>query len=234
MYHRVWPNVQDALTVTPQSLRAQWEFLRDDGYECLTMERFLAMMRAEVPAPKKAFLITFNDGYRNTLEHALPLLEEFGWEATNFIIAGAIDGTYAADRESGPAAKMDADELRRVAGPHMRLGLHGYQHENFSGKKLEQIEAIIRRSVELFEEASIPFTKVLAYPYGARPKDQLALQVLKAWMSNFGIEAAFGIGNRPQAAPALDLYELKRIDMRGEDTLDDFKLKIRRGRTSVL
>jgi peptidoglycan/xylan/chitin deacetylase (PgdA/CDA1 family) len=230
MYHRVWPNLQDGLTVTPQALRAQWEYLRNVGYECLGMEKFLAIMRAETPAPKKAFLLTFDDGYHNNLEHVLPLLEEFDWEATVFVIAGTVDGSYALDADSGPARKMNADELRRIAGKHVKLGLHGYRHENFSETKLDAIEKAVRMSVEVLEKANLPFANVLAYPYGARPKDELELQVLKAWMSNFGIEAAFRIGNKPQAAPALDLYELKRIDIRGEDTLDDFKLKLRKGK----
>lgn len=230
MYHRVWPNLQDGLTVTPQALRAQWEYLRAEGYECLPMDRFLRMMRAEEPAPKKAFVLTFDDGYHNNLEHVLPLLREFDWEATIFIIAGTIDGAYTLDEASGPARKMAKDALRSIAGPNVRLALHGYKHENFSETKLDALEKTMRRSVEVFEEAGIPFTKLLAYPYGARPKDPLEFQVLKAWMSNFGIEAAFRIGNKPQAAPALDLYELKRIDIRGEDTLDDFKVKLRKGK----
>lgn len=230
MYHRVWPNVQDGLTVTPQALRAHFEHLRAEGYECLTMDRFLGIMRAEEPAPKKAFLLTFDDAYHNNLEHLLPLLQEFEWEATVFVIAGTVDGSYSLDADSGPARKMSADELRRIAGPNVRLALHGYRHENFSNEKLEALEKVMRKSVEVLEAAGIPFTRVLAYPYGARPKDPLEFQVLKAWMSNFGIEAAFRIGNKPQAAPALDLYELKRIDIRGEDTLDDFKTKIRKGK----
>ncbi len=230
MYHRVWPNLQDGLTVTPQTLRAQWEYLRSEGYECLGMDRFLEIMRAESQAPEKAFVLTFDDGYYNNLEHVLPLLEEFGWEATIFIIAGTIDGSYPLDAGSGPARKMGADELRRIAGKHVRLGLHGYRHENFSEAGLDAIEKALRSSVDTFEAAGIPFAKVLAYPYGARPKDKLEFQVLKAWMSNFGIEGAFRIGNKPQPAPALDLYELKRIDIRGEDTLEDFKIKLRKGK----
>ncbi len=232
-YRRVWPNVQDSQTVTPQSLRAQWSFLRDEGYECLPMDRFLAILRAEEPAPKKAFVLTFDDGYYNNLTQALPLLREFGWEATVFISAGVLDGSYPLDVDSGPARRMGTEELREIAGPNMRIGLHGYRHENFSGKKLDALEAIIRKSAELLEEAGIPFAKVLAYPYGARPSDRLELQVLKAWMSNFGIEAAFRIGNRLQRAPALDLYEVNRVEIRGEDTLDDFQLKVKRGRATV-
>jgi hypothetical protein len=49
-------------------------------------------------------------------------------------------------------------------------------------------------------------------------------------MSDFGIEAAFRIGNKPQRSPATDLYELKRIDIRGGDSLEEFKIKLRKGK----
>jgi len=120
--------------------------------------------------------------------------------------------------------------LRGMVGPHIRLGLHGYHHENFSEHPVEELEQVVRSSCAAFEQAGIPYQKVLAYPYGARPKDWKAFLGLKAWMSDFGIEAAFRIGNKPQQVPAADLYELKRIDIRGEDSLEDFKIKLRKGK----
>ena len=230
MYHRVWPGLRDGLTVMPEDLRAHWSYLRDAGYECLTMARFLSAVRGESKIPGKAFLLTFDDGYRNNLTYVWPLLQEFGWEATIFIIAGTLDGSMGLEETGGPAAHLDVEELRRMVGPHIQFGLHGYHHENFSEFPIEELEGAVRASCTAFEQAGIPYQKVLAYPYGARPKDQNEFLSFKAWMSDFGIEAAFRIGNKPQPAPATDLYELKRIDIRGEDSLRDFKIKLRKGK----
>jgi peptidoglycan/xylan/chitin deacetylase (PgdA/CDA1 family) len=230
MYHRVWPGLRDGLTVTPEDLRAQWTYLRDAGYECLTLARFLSIVRGESKPPQKAFLLTFDDGYRNNLTHVLPLLKAFGWEATIFIIAGTLDGSMSLDEDDELTRKLSADELRSMAGTQVQFGLHGYHHENFSSFSIDELEQAVRKSCTAFEQAGIPFQKVLAYPYGARPKDHNDFFRLKAWMSDYGIEAAFRIGNKPQRAPATDLYELKRIDIRGEDSPQDFKIRLRKGK----
>ena len=230
MYHRVWPGLRDGLTVTPEDLRAQWLYLRDSGYECLTLTRFLAIMRGEGKPPAKSFLLTFDDGYRNNLDYVLPLLKEFGWEATIFIIAGTLDGSMSPDEDHEAAKKLSIEELESMAGPNIQLGLHGYHHENFSETPLEAIKAAMEQSCMVFDQAGISYRKVLAYPYGARPKDKGQFGQLKNWMADKGIEAAFRIGNKPQRAPATDYYELKRIDIRGEESLEAFRIRLRKGK----
>jgi peptidoglycan/xylan/chitin deacetylase (PgdA/CDA1 family) len=227
MYHRIWPNQRDGLTITPEDLRAQWTYLRDEGFECLTMERFLKVARGVERIPKKAFLLTFDDGYKNNLTYVHPLLREFGWEATIFIIAGTLTGAYPLGE--GIDEKLSVDELKQMAGNHFCLGLHGYCHENFKEKPLKEIREAMQQSIAAFERAGIPYAKVLAYPYGARPKGDDADRLRKR-LSAMEIKAAFRIGNKPQKLPAANMHELHRIDIRGEDTLDAFKIKLRKGK----
>ncbi len=228
MYHRVWPNQRDGLTLTPEDLRAQWTYLREAGYVCLTMERFLKIMRGSERMPKKAFLLTFDDGYRNNLMYALPLLAEFGWEATIFIIAGTLDGQYPMGE--GIDEKLSVADLRQMAeGEHICLGLHGYRHENFEEHSLKDIRDALQQGLAAFEVSGLPFKPVLAYPYGARPSGSASDQ-LKKRLSALGLKAAFRIGNKPQTVPTSDVYELRRIDIRGEDSLEDFQIKLRKGK----
>ncbi len=230
MYHRVWPGLRDGLTVTPEDLREQWAWLRDQGYQCLKLDDFLAACKGQKKIPQKSFLLTFDDGYRNNLDFALPLLKEFGWEATIFLIAGTLDGSLVYGDPEGPGRTMDLADLRSMAGTNIQFALHGYQHENFSEHSPLDLRLALEASCRVFEDAGLSYKKVLAYPYGARPADAQQFQELKEWMKAFGIEAAFRIGNRPQALPAKDLYELCRIDIRGEDSLNDFIIKLRKGK----
>ena len=227
MYHRIWPGQRDGLTLTPEQLREQWSFLRDAGYTCLSMARFLRVASGAERKPKKGFLLTFDDGYQNNLNYVLPLLREFGWEATIFMIAGTLDGSY--DCGEGIDQKLSPEELRSMTGEHICLGLHGYHHENFSKSSAAETREAMRRSIAAFEASGLPYSKVLAYPYGARPgaKEQA---LLCKWLNEHGVKAAFRIGNRPQRMPANDMYQLHRIDIRGEDSLEDFKMKLRKGK----
>lgn len=227
MYHRVWPGQRDGLTVTPEDLREQWTYLRDNGYTCLTMERFLKIARGTDVPPKRAFLLTFDDGYSNNLTYVLPLLQEFGWEATIFIIAGTLNDAY--ETGEGIDKKLSLEELKQLAGPHICLGLHGYRHENFGKTPLKDIKDAMQQSIIAFEESGLPYAKVLAYPYGGRPEGEDYKQ-LKKRLSALEVKAAFRIGNKPQECPAEDMYQLHRIDIRGGDTLDQFRIKLRKGK----
>ncbi len=228
MYHRIWPGLSDGLTLTPEALRVQWTYLRDAGYRCLRMEDFLNAAKGKAQVPAKSFLLTFDDGYRNNLTHVWPLLQEFGWQACIFLIAGTLDGSYERGAE-GVDQKLSPEELQGMAGDHFCFGLHGYHHENFGKTDLPALFEAMQKSMQVLEEQKLPFLKILAYPYGARPKGA-AMKELKSWMESQGIEAAFRIGNRPQPLPAADMFQLQRIDIRGEDTLADFKLKLRKGK----
>jgi len=229
MYHRVWPGLRDGLTLAPEQLREQWLYLRDEGYRCLALQEFLEITRGEKKDPGKSFLLTFDDGYRNNLTYVYPLLQELDWSAVIFIIAGTLDGT-AAPVANGPDEKLGVEELVSMTGKHIQLGLHGYHHENFKETSPENIAIAIRQSIQAFEQAGLDYYKVLAYPYGARPKDKQALGQVKSILKQQGIEAAFRIGNQPASVPAADMFEIKRIDIRGEDSLEDFKIKLKKGK----
>lgn len=229
MYHRVWPGQQDGLTLTPEQLREQWAWLKQQGYRALSMQEFLQAASGKMPCPDKAVLLTFDDGYQNNLTYVYPLLKELDWCATIFVIAHTLNSTAPVEAEA-INQKLSVDELKSMSPKHVQLGLHGYAHENFSRHTAPELARIMQQSLQAFREAGIPFEPVLAYPYGARPKEAAVMNAMKKDFAAQGIAAAFRIGNKPQRIPAGDLYELKRIDIRGEDSLEDFRIKLRKGK----
>lgn len=229
MYHRIWPGRRDGLTLTPEQLREQWLYLQQEGYRALSMQEFLAIAAGLQPQNGKCVLLTFDDGYHNNLTYVYPLLQELGWCATIFIIADTLDGTATTAPEEIDR-KLTVANLRDMSRKHIQLGLHGYHHENFSKCTAAEIDEITQRSFQAFKDQGIIFEPVLAYPYGARPKEKSVLQEMKTVLKQAGLQAAFRIGNKPERIPATDLMEIKRIDIRGEDNLTDFKIKLRKGK----
>ncbi len=229
MYHRIWPGQQDGLTLTPDQLREQWMYLKDEGYRALSMQEFMSVCIGRIPVPDKTVLLTFDDGYRNNLTYVYPLLQELGWCATIFIIGDTLDGTASAEGEE-INRKLTVAELKSMDAKYIQLGFHGYRHENFSKRTATQITAIMANATTAFQHADIKYEPILAYPYGARPKDSTVSAAMKRAFKEAGLAAAFRIGNKPERMPAADIYELKRIDIRGEDNLDDFKIKLRKGK----
>ena len=228
MYHRVWPGLKDGLTVTPEQLREHWSYLKSEGYEALTLPEFLSIAKAEIKPTGKKMLLTFDDGYHNNLTYVYPLLKEFNWSATFFIIGNTLEGEI--DDGNPVNRKMTVGELRQLDPETVQLAMHGYDHENFKHTSSDDIKAAVLKSLQIFNEYGLHLHRSIAYPYGARPNDSQVFSGLKEWMKENNIDAAFRIGNQICQIPAPDIYEIRRIDIKGTDTMDDFRIKLRKGK----
>ena len=68
------------ISVAPSIFRGQMQSIVDSGIPVVPLPRIL-----DSPG---SIAITFDDGYRNFMEHALPALSEFSLPATVFIVTG--------------------------------------------------------------------------------------------------------------------------------------------------
>ena len=93
-YHRVsdhMPNPWDSReTVTPQQFRQHLEFLKDHNFHVLALDDALTTLQD----PQKAILpnsvvLTFDDGDRTFAENAVPILRDFQYPSTEFILGKA-------------------------------------------------------------------------------------------------------------------------------------------------
>ena len=84
MYHQVTAHVVPPsfrkYTVTPRAFVAQIQmgWLRTAGYRPVTLDHLDAARLGASPLPRRAVVITFDDGFRDCVEYALPILEARG------------------------------------------------------------------------------------------------------------------------------------------------------------
>src|SRR5690606_10078661 len=81
MYHSVTENPPSAtrsLSVRPSDLDWQLRYLRDNGFTGLTFTDMCTRTRKGRALPERPIVLTFDDGYADTHEEALPLLQEYG------------------------------------------------------------------------------------------------------------------------------------------------------------
>ena len=90
MYHHVSPSA-GMITTSPANFESQIAGLAKHGYRALSTSEFGAFMAGE-PVPPKSILITFDDGYADNHDIALPILKRHGLTATFFIATGFLDG----------------------------------------------------------------------------------------------------------------------------------------------
>ncbi len=109
--HRVRPHQQRAfepnrsLEMTPEFLTAAVEHIRARGLSFVSMDEALARMTADDHTRFAA--ITFDDGYNDTIDYALPILEKHSIPATVFITTGF------ASRDASPWWLILGEALRR-------------------------------------------------------------------------------------------------------------------------
>jgi peptidoglycan/xylan/chitin deacetylase (PgdA/CDA1 family) len=105
-YHRIAPRIDEdgfdfdveLLSASADAFRAQMRHLRD-AYTPMRFADVLAAHDARRPVPRDAVVVTFDDGYDDNHDVALPILRELGVPATFFVSTGHIDRghTYAFD-----------------------------------------------------------------------------------------------------------------------------------------
>ena len=71
----------------PPNFRRIAENLAATGWRGCTVSEGLAAHKAD-PGTQRLVALSFDDGYLNVLEEALPTLQDLGFTATVFVIAG--------------------------------------------------------------------------------------------------------------------------------------------------
>jgi peptidoglycan/xylan/chitin deacetylase (PgdA/CDA1 family) len=87
MYHHfVTDEATLSTEVTEERFREQMSILHEAGYTSVTLQELLNYVNGDGDLPEKPVLITFDDGYTSNLDIAAPILEEYGFCATIFVI----------------------------------------------------------------------------------------------------------------------------------------------------
>lgn len=195
-YHRVGPFRASAprkMTVTPENFKSQMHFLRRNGIEIRSLD--------EILAGKTGAALTFDDGFKDCMDFALPTLQALHFTATFFIVAGAVGGTDAWMRSTPlPEEKiMDWDDLKRLLEAKMTIGSHSMTHGLLTSEEVQE-------SRRLLEERLGVKVEHFAYPRGERPtgaEDWVRAAGYKAaWATRSGDEGPFSRRRLPVSANA--------------------------------
>jgi peptidoglycan/xylan/chitin deacetylase (PgdA/CDA1 family) len=108
--------------------RSHLRSLRRRGYRGISMDEGLPYLRGEKDG--RVAIITFDDGYVDNLELAMPALQEFGFSATCYLVAGHLGDHNAWDAQELRVKKplMDEGRIREWLAGGMKVGSHTVSH----------------------------------------------------------------------------------------------------------
>jgi peptidoglycan/xylan/chitin deacetylase (PgdA/CDA1 family) len=184
LYHNVCPSdadpVESEITIDSKDFRRQIAWLKK---KCNIVSPSQA---GEIKLdPKKVnVLISFDDGLKNNLTCAAPILREFGVSALFLIVtepsfSGApfyVEQKMLALTSGNPLYQvMKKDELLSLRSQGHVIGSHSLRHEDFSKYTGNTIDEDLSESKKrLHEELSIDI-EFFAFPWGFHREDQISL-----------------------------------------------------------
>ena len=89
-YHSI-STYSNPYAVSPETFRAQMAYIKKHGFNVISLPIAVNALKSG-RIPRKSLVITFDDGYKDNYTNALPVLDEFNYKATFFIVTGNVGG----------------------------------------------------------------------------------------------------------------------------------------------
>lgn len=195
-YHRAnETRAEHNVTTSPEAFAQHMRYLHENGFAVVSYDQLVACLTRGTDLPDKAVVITFDDGLASQYVRGLPILEQYHFPATFFIVTGFV-GTHR--------LLMSWDQVRDLDARGFTVGSHTIHHPNLTGLSPERLARELTESKrEIETQVGHPVT-LFAYPFGYF-NDAVATAVQGA-----GYASARTIGFGKVHHPA-DLYRLRIV-----------------------
>lgn len=174
MYHKIPESelqTQHKIFVTKDNFRKHLEYFKRKGFTALTFSELALYRKGHVSFksfPRKPLVLTFDDGYRDNLVNASPLLKEFGFKAQLFLLADqTIDhNNWDADGNEPTHEIISGAERQAWNESAFEIGSHGFSHEKLTSFTEADALHELTESKKALEDEFKKKINVFAFTYG--------------------------------------------------------------------
>lgn len=212
LYHQISdvPAAVDpaGLAVTPEDFAWQMAYLHNNGYQCIRLIDAVRAYAAGQSLPPRTFAITFDDGYQDNFENALPVLKAHGFTATIFLVPSRIGQTslwYGVD-EAQSLPLMGWDTIRAMQREGIDFGSHTLTHAQLDTLPPDEVRHELATSRQMMMDELGTGADLLAYPY-----EQFTPTVMQI-AQECGYTGALGTSRLPESQYNLWRVEFGRAD----------------------
>ena len=205
-YHSV-DESGSVISTDAATFRGQMNFLKGAGFNIVSLGNLIKNFGENKNLPAKTIVLTFDDGFQNFYMEAFPILEEFGFTATVFLVTNYCEkhNDWEGNLPTLERSKlMSWSEIKELYNHGIEFGAHSLSHPDFTKISLEQVERELIESKSVIEDKLGSAVETFAYPYG---KFNNAVKRLTA--QNYAIACSTNLG---KVNAMSDFFQLERVD----------------------
>ena len=225
MYHRVINKSENegiyGTYIYEDIFRKHLQYLKDKNYTVITFKDLDKIgWRNRFEKGKKYIILTFDDGYKDNYDLAFPILKEFDFKATIFLMGKSAYNEW--DVKAGGERKfslMSVEMIKEMQDYGIEFGAHTFNHPKLNTLSNEEIEYQIVDVKKPLEEKIGKEIITFAYPYGIL--NDYAKKMTKKAGYTFALATDSG-----SVCLSDDLYQIRRIAIFPNTNLFSFKRKV--------
>jgi len=199
------------LTLSPEKFEAQLQYLADEGYHTITLTDIYLHLKQGYPLPEKPVVLTFDDGYRDAYEVVFPLLLDYGFTGTFFVLATP---THFESPDYVTWAQM-----KEMADAGMEIQSHGRDHVDLRGRSYDYLVYQTVGIQEAIHYHTDRLPRFFCYPAGQYDANVIAVLESSGYWG--AVTTEWGRTHTQE-----NFFEMPRLRIRGSDTLESFVDKL--------
>ena len=218
-YHQITPGIPPmnlGYAVSVNQFKRQMGYLHKNGYVCLPLTELLRDSDNGRSRRRRTIALTFDDGYANFFTVVYPIIRDYGFTATVFLITDRIYGQRGLEREADNEY-LTWEQIKALKQNSISFGSHTCTHPKLLSLSREEIERELCASKECLEFGLGEKIRWLAYPHGASTSE------IQKMAEAAGYSAAFGMSRG-----RCGLFNIWRRACHRKDTLLTFIIRLNR------
>ncbi len=188
MYHHICKldNRLNDFTIKPEQFEKDMLYLKEKGYETISVKQLLDYINNDIPLPEKPIMITFDDGHESFYEYIYPMLKRYDLKAVLSVV-GSYTDTYSENEDHNiNYSYLTWKQINEMANSgYVEIGNHTYDlHSTNKGRagcnkksdeSIDKYREFLSRDVLKLQEKITNYTGynfgIFTYPFGRFSKE---------------------------------------------------------------